>query len=531
MRPSIVMSVRPASCQRQVSGGCSPDRVDDVEPREIVERSEAITELVGDVEAEEQCEIQAAVRDVRSRRSEARVGPVDNTRYPAVVPQDIAGMEVAMAEDAAVVRNRTARDLERAVPDVGSTRPRRRLGEIAEAPRAVVVERARLHRHRVHCAQRADHAVEKRVDVARRELVAPAQAGHHQRRRVGVDPVRIGRDESGNEHVLRRREQCQRGGLVLDDSRIGSHISARPAAKHELVPVAVDVVDVDRVNRGRPRVPETSYSRHPRTGSDESGDPCQRRPRRDASKLGRYLHSTGTFWVEQWFTRTVSARRRGASMFSRRDQAHLPTADEGLPGRPERPFAVSERHFVLGTPLEPPFPAGLEQVVFGMGCFWGAERKFWTADGVYTTVVGYAGGVTPNPTYEEVCSGRTGHAEVVLVVFDPKVTSIDEMLRVFWENHDPTQGMRQGNDVGTQYRSTVYTSDAAQASAVEASRAMFAKGLHAADYGDITTEIAPAPTFYYAEDYHQQYLAKNPNGYCGLGGTGVSCPIGVARAE
>jgi peptide-methionine (S)-S-oxide reductase len=218
-------------------------------------------------------------------------------------------------------------------------------------------------------------------------------------------------------------------------------------------------------------------------------------------------------------------------MFSRRDQAHLPTADEALPGRSARPFAVPERHFVLGTPLEPPFPAGLEQVVFGMGCFWGAERMFWTADGVYTTAVGYAGGVTPNPTYEEVCSGRTGHTEVVLVVFDPKVTSIDEMLRVFWENHDPTQGMRQGNDVGTQYRSAVYTFDAAQAGAVEASRAMFADSLHAANYGDITTEIAPAPTFYYAEDYHQQYLAKNPNGYCGLGGTGVSCPIGVARAE
>ena len=166
-----------------------------------------------------------------------------------------------------------------------------------------------------------------------------------------------------------------------------------------------------------------------------------------------------------------------------------------------------------------------------MGCFWGAERKFWTAEGVYTTAVGYAGGLTPNPTYEEVCSGRTGHAEVVLVVFDPKVTSIDEMLRVFWENHDPTQGMRQGNDVGSQYRSTVYTFDAAQASAVEASRAMFEERLHAAKYGDITTEIAPAPMFYYAEDYHQQYLAKNPSGYCGLGGTGVSCPIGVARAE
>ena len=185
---------------------------------------------------------------------------------------------------------------------------------------------------------------------------------------------------------------------------------------------------------------------------------------------------------------------------------------------------------MLGTPLEPPFPEGLEQVVFGMGCFWGAERKFWTADGVYTTAVGYAGGITPNPTYEEVCSGRTGHTEAVLVVFDPKVTSIDEMLRVFWENHDPTQGMRQGNDVGTQYRSSVYTFDDAQASAVEASRAMFQAQLAAAGYGEITTEIAPA-AFYYAEDYHQQYLAKNPAGYCGMGGTGVSCPIGVARAE
>jgi peptide-methionine (S)-S-oxide reductase len=218
-------------------------------------------------------------------------------------------------------------------------------------------------------------------------------------------------------------------------------------------------------------------------------------------------------------------------MFSRRDKAHLPTADEALPGRAERLFSVPERHFVLGTPLEPPFPAGLEQIVFGMGCFWGAERKFWTAPGVYTTAVGYAGGITPNPTYEEVCSGRTGHTEAVLVVFDPKVTSIDEMLRVFWENHDPTQGMRQGNDVGTQYRSSVYTFDDAQARAVEASRVMFQDQLNAAKYGEITTEIAPAATFYYAEDYHQQYLAKNPNGYCGLGGTGVSCPIGVARAE
>jgi peptide-methionine (S)-S-oxide reductase len=218
-------------------------------------------------------------------------------------------------------------------------------------------------------------------------------------------------------------------------------------------------------------------------------------------------------------------------MFLRRDKAQLPTAADALPGRPQRPFSVPERHFVLGTPLEAPFPDGLEQVVFGMGCFWGAERKFWTADGVYTTAVGYAGGFTPNPTYEEVCSGRTGHTEAVLVVFDPKVTSIDEMLRIFWESHDPTQGMRQGNDVGTQYRSSIYTFNDAQAQAVEASRVMFQEQLNAANFGDITTEIAPAGTFSYAEDYHQQYLAKNPMGYCGLGGTGVSCPIGVVRAE
>jgi peptide-methionine (S)-S-oxide reductase len=218
-------------------------------------------------------------------------------------------------------------------------------------------------------------------------------------------------------------------------------------------------------------------------------------------------------------------------MFLRRDKAQLPTADEALPGRPRRPFAVPERHFVLGTPLEPPFPEGLEQVVFGMGCFWGAERKFWNAPGVYTTAVGYAGGITPNPTYEEVCSGRTGHTEAVLVVFDPKVTSLEEMLRIFWESHDPTQGMRQGNDVGTQYRSSVYTFGDAQAQTVEASRAMFQEQLNAAHFGEISTEIAPAGTFYYAEDYHQQYLAKNPMGYCGLGGTGVSCPVGVARAE
>jgi peptide-methionine (S)-S-oxide reductase len=167
--------------------------------------------------------------------------------------------------------------------------------------------------------------------------------------------------------------------------------------------------------------------------------------------------------------------------------------------------------------------------MFGMGCFWGAERKFWQADGVYSTAVGYAGGFTPNPTYEEVCSGRTGHNEVVLVVFDPTKTSYDEMLRVFWENHDPTQGMRQGNDIGTQYRSGIYTFDRTQADAAEASRVMFQAELQQAGYAQVTTEILDAPTFYYAEDYHQQYLAKNPNGYCGLGGTGVSCPIGLAR--
>ncbi len=218
-------------------------------------------------------------------------------------------------------------------------------------------------------------------------------------------------------------------------------------------------------------------------------------------------------------------------MFLRREKSRPPTPDEALPGRPERPFEVPARHFVLGTPLEPPFPEGLETAVFAMGCFWGAERKFWQAPGVYTTAVGYAGGATPNPTYEEVCSGRTGHTEAVLVVFDPKVTSFDAILRIFWENHDPTQGMRQGNDIGTQYRSAIYTYGDAQARVVEASRAMFQERLHENGYGEITTEIATAPTFYYAEDYHQQYLAKNPGGYCGLGGTGVSCPIGVATAE
>jgi peptide-methionine (S)-S-oxide reductase len=180
-------------------------------------------------------------------------------------------------------------------------------------------------------------------------------------------------------------------------------------------------------------------------------------------------------------------------------------------------------HLVLGTPVEPPFPEGMETAVFAMGCFWGAERKFWERPGVYTTAVGYAGGSTPNPTYEEVCRGRTGHTEAVLVVFDPEVVTYDDLLQVFWENHDPTQGMRQGNDVGTQYRSAIYTSSPAQEAAVERTRAMFASRLADAGYGGITTEVAPAPPFFYAEDYHQQYLAKNPNGYCGLGGTGVTC--------
>jgi peptide-methionine (S)-S-oxide reductase len=200
--------------------------------------------------------------------------------------------------------------------------------------------------------------------------------------------------------------------------------------------------------------------------------------------------------------------------------------ERALPGR-DAPMPIPARHEVLGTPLAPPFPEGLQQIVVGMGCFWGAERVFWQADGVYTTAVGYAGGVTPNPTYEEVCSAGTGHAEVVLAVFDPHVTSYDAMLRLFWENHDPTQGMRQGNDIGTQYRSALYVFDDAQREAAIASRDAYHQELAQAGYGEITTEIADAGPFYYAEDYHQQYLAKNPNGYCGLGGTGVSCPIGL----
>src|SRR5215210_4014589 len=202
-------------------------------------------------------------------------------------------------------------------------------------------------------------------------------------------------------------------------------------------------------------------------------------------------------------------------------------ADEALPGR-DTAVAVPARHEVLGTPLEPPFPEGLESAVFGMGCFWGAERVFWQAPGIYTTAVGYAGGHTPNPTYEEVCSARTGHAEVVLAVFDPDLTGYEAMLRLFWENHDPTQGMRQGNDVGTQYRSAILTTGDAQREAAERSRDAYGAELRRAGYGPITTEIAPLGGFFYAEDYHQQYLAKVPHGYCGLGGTGVSCPIGLA---
>ena len=203
---------------------------------------------------------------------------------------------------------------------------------------------------------------------------------------------------------------------------------------------------------------------------------------------------------------------------------------DALPGRVDA-MAVPDKHFVLGTPLEPPFPEGFEQIVVGMGCFWGAERIFWQAEGVYTTAVGYAGGLTPNPTYQEACSGRTGHTEAVLAVFDPSKTSLEEMLRLFWEGHDPTQGMRQGNDMGTQYRSAVLWQDEAQREAVERSRELYQRELSEAGYGEITTEIAELGRFYYAEDYHQQYLAKNPNGYCGIGGTGVSCPIGItARA-
>jgi peptide-methionine (S)-S-oxide reductase len=217
-------------------------------------------------------------------------------------------------------------------------------------------------------------------------------------------------------------------------------------------------------------------------------------------------------------------------MFMLKKSLDMPTKGQALPGRPN-PIPTAKQHFVNGNLLKGPYPAGSETAIFGMGCFWGAERKFWElGDGVYVTAVGYAGGETLNPTYEEVCSGRTGHNEVVLVVFDPKKISYERLLKAFWENHDPTQGMRQGNDVGTQYRSGIYTMTPAQKQAAEDSKAMFGKALATKRYGAITTEILPAPPFYFAEDYHQQYLAKNPMGYCGLGGTGVSCPIATGAA-
>jgi peptide-methionine (S)-S-oxide reductase len=212
------------------------------------------------------------------------------------------------------------------------------------------------------------------------------------------------------------------------------------------------------------------------------------------------------------------------SLKSRKSQ--MPSRADALPGRTQN-MDVPAQHFVLKTPLKPPFPAGLEEAVFGLGCFWGAERKFWQLSGAYSTAVGYAAGFTPNPTYEEVCSGLTGHNEVVRVIFDPSVISYVDLLKVFWENHDPTQGMRQGNDVGTQYRSGIYVTSAAQRETANMSRQTFGPLLQRAGYGAITTEILDAPDFYYAEAYHQQYLAKNPGGYCGLGGTGVSCPVGT----
>jgi len=217
-------------------------------------------------------------------------------------------------------------------------------------------------------------------------------------------------------------------------------------------------------------------------------------------------------------------------VFSDPTKLKIPSREAALPGRSE-PMTVPAVHFVSGASIVAPFPAGLERAIFGLGCFWGAERKFWSTPGVSSTAVGYAGGSTPNPTYKEVCSGRTGHTEVVLVIFDPQVISYEALLKVFWENHDPTQGMRQGNDVGTQYRSAIYADSPEQLAAAEASRAAYEARLRAAGYPAITTEIAPSPAFFYAEAYHQQYLAKNPGGYCGIGGTGVSCPIGVSGVK
>ncbi|HET7499613.1 MAG TPA: peptide-methionine (S)-S-oxide reductase MsrA [Kofleriaceae bacterium] len=218
------------------------------------------------------------------------------------------------------------------------------------------------------------------------------------------------------------------------------------------------------------------------------------------------------------------------SMFFSSKKLRMPRPEEALPGR-QTAMRVGDTHFVNGHRITPPYPEGMQRAMFGMGCFWGAERKFWQVPGVWATAVGYAGGLTPHPTYEEVCSGLTGHNEVVLVIYDPARLSYEQLLAVFWESHDPTQGMRQGNDAGTQYRSGLYAFDAAQLAAAEASKAAYGKRLEAAGYGPITTEIVAAPAFYYAEDYHQQYLGKNPNGYCGLGGTGVACPIGVMGAS
>jgi peptide-methionine (S)-S-oxide reductase len=215
-------------------------------------------------------------------------------------------------------------------------------------------------------------------------------------------------------------------------------------------------------------------------------------------------------------------------LFSFADKKSMPTPEQALPGRND-PIVVGQKHIVLGTRAVAPFPDGMKTATFGMGCFWGAEKKFWEVPGVYSTQVGYAAGMTPNPSYREVCSGRTGHNEVVRVVFDPTKTSYEELLKTFWENHDPTQGMRQGNDAGTQYRSGIYVYDAEQRAAAEASRVAFGKVLDDAGHGPITTEIVDAPEFFYAEDYHQQYLAKNPDGYCGLGGLGVSCPVGLVN--
>lgn len=214
-------------------------------------------------------------------------------------------------------------------------------------------------------------------------------------------------------------------------------------------------------------------------------------------------------------------------MFGVKKKLEMVTPEEALPGRGTE-MSVPKAHFVHGRPLKPPFPEGMEIALFGMGCFWGAEKAFWQVPGVYTTAVGYAGGYTPHPTYQEVCTGLTGHTEVVQVVYDPKVVPYETLLRIFWESHDPTQGMRQGNDIGTQYRSGIYTSGRLQKELAEASKDAYQKRLQAAGYGAITTEILDVPEFYYAEDYHQQYLAKNPGGYCGLGGTGVACPTGLS---